>query len=264
MRNRILTLSIMAGAVAACSDTTAPGIVDQPHVALSFTTLASGVGTASTSAPWFSVAAGDTVVSGSDSLVISRVQLVLREIELKRANHDACDSIMGDDDDCEEFAVGPLLLDLPLNGGVTTSLTVAIDTGSYDEIEFEIHKPDDDSQADSAFLAQHPDFARTSIRVEGTYNGEPFTYETDLNAEQEIEFVTPLVITDATAETNVTLRVVLDSWFKTSAGSLVDPRSANHGGANEGLVKDNIRQSFDAFQDQDRDGDDRDEDSDDS
>jgi hypothetical protein len=34
----------------------------------------------------------------------------------------------------------------------------------------------------------------------------------------------------------------------------VDPASANEGGANENLVRDNIRASIDAFRDDDHDG----------
>ena len=55
--------------------------------------------------------------------------------------------------------------------------------------------------------------------------------------------------------TNVTLRFDVSAWYL-SAGrtALVDPASANNGGANENLVKDNIEASFEAFRDNDRDG----------
>jgi hypothetical protein len=43
-------------------------------------------------------------------------------------------------------------------------------------------------------------------------------------------------------------------WFRDAGGSLVDPSTANKGAANENLVKDNIRDSIDAFEDADRDG----------
>jgi hypothetical protein len=40
---------------------------------------------------------------------------------------------------------------------------------------------------------------------------------------------------------------------------LVDPNTANKGGQNESVVKENIKTSFKAFEDEDRDGDDSDE-----
>ena len=243
-----VTAVLIAGA---CSDGAGPA--GDRTVSLSLTSAGAG---APAGAPRFSVAAGDTMRVGSDILVIDRVQIVLREIELKRVNHDACDSIVGDDDSCEEFEIGPILVDLPLGGAVETVLSVAIDTGTYGELEFELHKPEDD---DTAFLSAHPDFAETTIRVTGSFNGTAFVYETDLNVEQELDLVPPLTITDAAVATNVTLRVDLSGWFLVG-GTLVNPQTANKGGQNEGVVNENVKNSFKAFEDHDRDGDDSDED----
>lgn len=243
-----VTAVMIAGA---CSDGTGPA--GDRTVSLSLTSGGAG---APAAAARFSVAAGDTTQVGSDILVIDRVQIVLREIELKRVNHDACDSIVGEDDGCEEFETGAILVDLPLGGAVETVLSVAIDTGTYGELEFKIHKPEDD---DTAFLLAHPDFAETTIRVTGSFNGTPFVYETDLDAEQELDLVPPLVISDVSVATNVTLRVDLSGWFMVG-GALVNPQTANKGGANEGVVKESVKDSFKAFEDHDHDGDDSDED----
>lgn len=233
----------------ACSDGLAP--TGDGTVSLSVGATRSG--------PSLSVVAGDTIRAGGNTLALERVQIVLREIELKRLDHDACDSIAGDDDGCEEFETGPLLVELPLDGNVASVLSVAIDSGTYGELEFEIHKPSDDDQQDLDFLSAHPDFADIAIRVTGTFNGTPFVFETDRNAEQEIDLVPPLVITENTGATNVTLRVDVRTWFMVG-GTLVDPQTANKGGVNEGAVTDNVKNSFEAFEDRDRDGDDTDED----
>lgn len=262
MTKHLLALLTAGLVAAACSDTNGLGPGDEPTVSLSFTTTGVGGPTTARHASFSRAAAADTIVSGTDSLIIDRVQIVLREIELERVEVATCDddSLGVDDDACEEFEVGPILVELPLNGAVETPITIAVDTGSYDEIEFDIHKPSDDNAADSAFVAAHPDFAETSIRVTGRFNGTTFVYETDLNVEQEIALPQPLVVTDATVSTNVTLRVDLDAWFRDAAGALVNPQTANKGGQNENLVKDNIKDSFEAFEDDDRDGDDSDED----
>ena len=250
MSKRVLAVLGMAAALAACSEGTGPG--DARTVSLTFTSGPAG-------GPLFSRmgVADDTIVSGSDVLVITRAQIVLREIELKRENDDLCESgVEGDDDGCEEFETGPMLVDLPLGGLAETAITIEADTGTYDEIDFEVHKTE--GSGDAAFITAHPEFAGLSIRVEGTWNGTPFVYTSDLDVEQENELVPPLVITETTG-TNVTLRVDISTWFRNGSGVLVDPASGNQGGQNESVIKENIKVSFHAFEDEDRDGDDSDE-----
>ena len=243
-----LSLPLVAGLLlvtAGCSDATGPN-AGQGRMDLSFAVALAGV----------QAAAAETMTLGGNTLVVDRVQLVLREVELKRARGTAdCSSSSGSgrSDDCEELEIGPFLLDLPLGGGIARAVSIVVDTGTFRELEFEVHKPEDDGR-DREFLAQHPDFARVSIRVDGTYNGTPFVFLSDLNVEQEIDLVPPLVVAEA-ASTNLTLSVDLGQWFLNAFGtSFVNPGSANKGGANEGLVKDNIKQSFEAFEDHDRDG----------
>jgi hypothetical protein len=251
MSKHMVAVLGMAAALAACSDSAGPGAARTVSL-----TFASG----SAGGPLFSRmgVADDTVISGTDTLVITRAQIVLKEIELKRENDDACESAgQGDDDGCEEFEIGPMLVDLPLNGLAETVITIEADTGTFDEIDFEVHKAE--GSGDAAFIAQHPEFDGLSIRVEGRWNGAPFVFESDLDVEQENELVPPLVITETTG-TNVTLRVDISTWFRNGSGALVDPATGNLGGANESVIKENIKVSFHAFEDEDRDGDDSDED----
>lgn len=252
MKTRILAVAGLAAFAAACSDSISPG--SDRTVSLSFSTRPETGALLNQSGML-----DDTITSGSDVLIITSAQVVLREIELKRQNDDLCEQGAGDDDGCEEFETGPMLVDLPLNAGAVTDITIAADTGTYDEIDFEVHKPEDGGDdADAAFLADHPEFDGVSIRVEGTYNGVAFVYTTDLDVEQENELVPPLVITD-TNGTNVTLRVDISTWFRNAGGALVNPDTGNKGGANESIVKENIKTSFHAFEDEDRDGDESDE-----
>jgi hypothetical protein len=196
----------------------------------------------------------ETFTDASNTLVINQVQLVLREIELKRVEATAaCGG--SEHDGCEKLELGPLLLDLPLGGagGAARTFSVAVAAGSYDEIEFEIHKPSNDDATDAAFVQAHPDFAGVSVRVDGTFNGQTFSYTSDLNAEEEIELSPPLVTTESAA-TDLTLFVDLDRWFRDGAGTLVDPATANVGLTNEVLVENNIRGTLRAFEDENHDG----------
>lgn len=245
----------LAAALAGC-DSAGPAS-QQPAVQLSIATrpaVAAGVGR-----PQF-VGGPVEYTDGTNTLVIDSVFMVVKEVELERAEFTtSCDSTSGDDDSCEELESGPYLLDLPLSGGATSVITVDVVPGTYDEFEFKIHKPEDDD-SNAAFLAAHPDFEDVSIRVVGTWNGAPFTYETDLSAEQEMDLVPPLVVGEA-GTVDFTLFIDIGTWFRFPDNSLIDPSSANKGGANESTVEQNIENSFQTFEDEDHDGhDDHDED----
>jgi hypothetical protein len=46
----------------------------------------------------------------------------------------------------------------------------------------------------------------------------------------------------------------LDQWFRDLASNLINPQDGNKGGQHESLVKENIKQSIEAFEDHDSDG----------
>jgi hypothetical protein len=250
-RQLISAAALVVAALTACSDSgSSPSSDAQVNFNLAThpaTSTAAAASVATSSPP-------ETFTDGSgNKLVITQVQLVLREIELKRVDETSgCEGT--EHDACEKLEVGPVLLDLPLGTpGAARSFSVPVAAGSYDEIEFEIHKPSDDEASDAAFVRAHPDFAGVSVKVDGTFNGQAFTYVTDLDAEEEIELSPPLVTSDAAA-TDLTLFVDLDKWFRDGTDNLVDPASANAGQANEGLVESNIRGTLHAFEDEDHDG----------
>lgn len=250
-RSVLVLAPAMAAAVLAACDAGSPSADAQ--VNFNVATRPAATGSAS-SVAMATVSTPETFVDGSNTLVINRVQLVLREIELKRVEATTgCGEAARDG--CEELELGPVLLDLPLGGagGAARTFSVPVAAGSYDEIEFEIHQPSDDDAADAAFIQAHPDFAGVSVQVDGTFNGHAFTYTSDLNAEEEIELRPPLVTTESAAA-DLTLFVDLDRWFRDATGTLVDPATANVGLTNEGLVDANIRATLHAFEDEDHDG----------
>jgi hypothetical protein len=204
----------------------------------------------------FRAATVDTQVTGTDTLIITSAQLVLREIELKAVETAACD-IEPEPAGCQEIEVGPELVDLPLTPGTTQQFDVDIPPGMYSRIDFEVHKVESGDSLDNAFIALHPEFDGLSIRVLGTFNNQSFVYETDLDVEQELDLVPALTVIEE-GDVNVTIRVDIDTWFRTAGGVLIDPATANKGGVNEGEVKDNIKTSLKAFEDDDRDGDETD------
>ena len=254
MRHSILRTTLCAAGLSAlsagCSDGGSPST--DPQVSLSLATrAASGL---TVSGPALAVvAAPESYTDGAgNTLTYDRVQLVLREIELEsQAVENACEVPSGDDD-CAEIEIGPFLIDLPLgSAGAARTLTAIVPPGTYDEVEFEIHKPE--SSDDAAFLAANPGFAGVSIRAEGTYNGTPFVYLSDLDVEMEFDLAPPLVVGESSAA-DLTLFVDLSTWFRGGDGNFVDLATANDGGANEGVVNENVKNSLEAFEDDDHDG----------
>jgi hypothetical protein len=260
IRTAGLSLALAAGTVVACKESTSPSLAGiGQSMSLSF----AGVrppGTSGIMSVQNSLGDPLTQTVGANTLVITSAQVVLRKISLKRVESSSvdCDTMPESlEHSCEHFTIRDLLVSLPLTPGVQTTLSIAVDSGHYRGVEFKIHKPGSDA-TDQAFVAANPDFATISIQVKGTWNGTPFTYTSDLNAEQEYDFVPPLVVDASGNPTNLTIRMDLTTWFvDTGTGGLIDPGTAAPGGANEGLVRFNIRNSIRAFEDRNRDGDER-------
>jgi hypothetical protein len=243
------TIALLAAStLAACSDGSGPSTGGQMSFSLATRPATAAASSASASV----IGTPETFTDGTNTLVIDTVQLVIRELELKRVEATTSCTESGGDH-CEKLEVGPLLLDLPLGAGAARALSVPLAAGTYSEVEFEIHQPSEDDASDAAFVQAHPDFANRSVLVTGTFNGTRFSYTSDLNAEEEIELNPALVTTD-TAAADLTLFVDLDRWFRDGTGALVDPATAATGLVNETLVETNIRATLHAFEDENHDG----------
>ncbi len=240
MKSKSLIWLAAAAFLGACGSGTGP---DGTSVSLSLSGGAAG--------PNLAIVAADTMRVGQDELILSSVEIVLREIRLKRVDVLDCD-VEPEPEGCEKFETAAILATIPLDGSAQQVFSIEIDPGEYDRVEFNVHKVSDDVE-DAAFREQYPDLVGTSVRVRGLYNGSEFTFTSDLNDKQEYQLVPPITVTDGTA-TNVTLHLDLSDWFTDATGALVDPVSASKGGVNENTVRDNIRTSIDVFEDGDRDG----------
>jgi hypothetical protein len=222
--------------------------------------------------------AGDTTVlaANPDTVIVRSVDLVLRRIKLEPVEVPACESDDVEEQDgqnndadvndsnsdedtegCEEIKAGPVLVSLPLGTAAVEALVdVSAPAGQYDRLHFKIHAPK--LPRDSAFLRVNPTFAGVSIRVTGTFSHAgtrtTFTYESALEVEQEVTLDPPITV-GAGAVASLTLRFDLSGWFAGPGGAgLVDPASANANGLNDALVRNNIRRSIHAFEDEDEDG----------
>ncbi len=242
MRTPVITATLLALAVLACDNGVGPL---KSNVQVSFATRSPVATPAPARAPsaWRAVS-NDTLTDGTNTIVITKAQVVLRRIELKQAQTALCGS--GTSGDCPEVELGPVLVDLPLVAGAQAQFAVHIPSGTYDEIDFEVHKVTSQDPADLQNL-----LLNRSIHVEGTFNGQAFTFESELDVEQELVLSPALVVADTTTLTNVTIRVALDAWFRAATGgALLDPRDAQ----NRSVIEENIKLSLKAFEDKDHDG----------
>jgi hypothetical protein len=240
----LTALALIAGA---CSDTGAP---NQSQLSFNLATQPT-TAAATKGAALGSIGTPETFTDGTNTLVINQVELVLREIELHKVGVTA-DCTAGTADDCEEVELGPVLLDVPLGTpGAARTFSVQLAPGSYDKVEFEMHKTS--SSDDAAFVQAHPELAGASVRVSGTFNGTDFVYSGEFDTEMEFELNPPLVATETSAS-DLTLFLDLDKWFRDSGSSLIDPATANSGQPNQGIVEQNIKSSLDAFEDENHDG----------
>src|ERR1051325_421099 len=247
MKNVTLVALALSLALAACSDSNTGTV----SFAL---TARQAAGPAASAA--FSAGDSTVIVLGNDSIIIRSAQLVLRKVELKRSDVASCDAVAGNGD-CEEFETGATLVTLPLGSAtIAQQVSLAAPAGTVNAREFEIHKPS--SSEDASFIAANPDFAAISIRVTGTYSQagtrSDFTFTSDVDQSEEASLVPPVTVQNGQGLT-VTLRADLSGWYLNAAKTaLVDPASANKGGANESVVANNIQNSFKAFEDDNHDG----------
>jgi hypothetical protein len=235
----VTPLAVLLALSTSCS--TSP--TDRASVGISFSTKAPAA-----AGPRASMAI--TMTNGANTLVITKAQLVLRELELKLAASSTC-ATGTDGDACEEIELGPMLIDLPVTDVVASPITAQVPPGTYREIEFDIRRPGTDP-ADAAFIAANPNFNNVSIRVEGTYNGAAFVFTSQLDQEVQIDLNPAAVITDA--NNNVTIAVNIRDWFTAAGGALINPATANPGQPNASIVAEKIKVSLRAFEDDDKNG----------
>jgi len=259
MRLKLSSSFLAATAVAtlACADGTAPGA--RRPLSVSFSTASSVTPAAASNAGFQPRLSRDVV--GTDALVITKAQLVLARVELGRAgatctSEDAAgDDDHADDNSCAELELAPSVVDLPVNGTVVDALSITIPTGTYSSLEAKIRPIRSSSgrgHGSATFLAAHPELDGVSVLVQGTFNGNPFTFTSDVSTGAEQSFDPPLDVSDAPL--NLTVHVDLANWFKSGTGALIDPRTATPGTNDARLIAENIKRSFRAFRDDDHDG----------
>ncbi len=209
---------------------------------------------------------GLRITRGTDAIVITKAQLVVRDVKLRRAvagcddDDDSRSAIIStdkrsdddDDDDCPVIRIGPFLVDMPVTGVDGGRVAVPVPEGTYSSVRLRLHKVTSNDPLDAAFRQANPDFRDISVRLEGTYNDVPFIFVSDVNASLDVPLTAPLVV--GAGGDDVTVTIDLSLWFLRPLGGLYAPSLANTPGNVRAAVQHNIRSAFRAFRDRNRDG----------
>ena len=291
----MIPLVVCAMALAACGEGTGPNATGRVGVGFQLATTSASANlmsadgsTVSGGTPASQVAttpSGLSIKSGTDEILVTKAQIVVKDVKLKTTSAICTDddddddddddksssassapsSSRGnsgrnssssddddDDDDCPTVRVGPYLVDVPVSGADGGRVTVDVPEGTYSSVRLTIHKVSSSEPADLAFRQANPDFRGISIRLEGTYNGARFTFTHDVNAKLDVPLTAPLTI--GAGGDDVTVTIDMKDWFTKPNGGLYSPAEGNTPGMVRAKIQNNIRNAFRAFRDRNKDG----------
>lgn len=136
-----------------------------------------------------------------------------------------------DEHDCEPLNVGPVTVNLPLDGTTKVALDGLVPAGTYTGLRAKIE----------------------GVNVAGVFTDSggtdhSFTFTSDAEAEVEMHF--PAAVAVGAGTNNLTIDVSVATWFTDSSGAVLDPTNPE----NQEAIEHAIRASFRAFEDDDHDG----------
>lgn len=202
----------------------------------------------------------DAVVSRTDNLNLSlgnpnsgmmlqglqlkEVKVLIKDIKLQSANDPGAGPLP------TVFLVGPYVLSLNLDGGMTLVGAGYIPFGKYTSVTFTIVPLDPEMPIKGEFGIFQGGY---SVVAMGNYNGEDFTFKSGVFATQSIGFPKILFV-DENGNTNITLIAKPSGWFQDASGSALNPLDERNRAVIENNIIQDLNQVFDAFGDNDRNG----------
>lgn len=241
----LLPTLLVAGVVAGCSSfESSITRSDGPVGLLQMVVEVPGTGSTSTSAraPDLNV----VLQGGGDELQIQDVDIVVRQVQFRRDGAGECtDGTSPNEDDgdaCAEVAVGPDVLPLPLDAGISQVGTASADSGSYGALEFEVHVT---TGEDINVLESRPNILGASVRVTGGFNDTAFQQPITFAPSGQVNLVAGNSVTvQAGSAAALTVTVDVESWFRNEDGSLLNPEVAASDDSLRAVVHDRIMSSF--------------------
>jgi hypothetical protein len=213
--NRFAAVTILLGAAfgaAACDDQTGLDANLNAQASLSFAATGGSTLQGDTTPPQNPVTIDGHVIQ------VTNIELRLSELEIE-----------GRDDAKMEMRGGIIVVALPVDGSLVTPISATVAAGTYDELELEVR----------------------TVRVQGTFDGQPFDVTVNVDEELETAIDPPLVVTE-TGQANLTVAIRVNRWFRNGDGTSIDLLNLTTLGRSR--LANNIEASFDAFDDDDRSG----------
>ena len=181
-----------------------------------------------------------TILSGvrADSLMVTRVRILVSELKLHR---DKEDTVAGD----KTVKVGPIMIQVD-STGTKTFTTATVPPGTYDKLKFEFHRLSSSEVGQYLNDTVFADFVtneRSTVVIEGrVYNGgtaTPFEYKSDMTANLSLKLEPAVTLN---AGSNTTLVVVVDPVAIFRSGSdVLDPRDPGNENTIDNVIKDAIK-----------------------
>lgn len=162
---------------------------------------------------------GIEATDGSNTLAISRVQLVIGSVLLSGAGESA------------SVGTGPFLADLDLTGRALDVAQGDVPRGTYSGAAVTLRHLDPDQNGDVQAVSNATGFSpllaqKLSVFVQGAFDGAAFTFSSAAGVEQNVSFVTAWTIR-AGAPATLSLAFDPTTWFRSDPGSqdstLLDP-----------------------------------------
>ena len=170
-----------------------------------------------------------------DSIKITRARFCLRDVKFKNAVEDSMN-----------FKAAPFILDVNLTGTAQTVGVAEVPFGTYKRIEFDVHRLERPDIAGLTDTLQFVDFLkdeRYSVIISGTMyiagKDSAFTYRSKIDAQQKIDILPNLVVSEQANSVSTTLQISSANWFKFN-NVLLDPTDKN----NEGKIDEAIKVSI--------------------
>lgn len=188
-----------------------------------------------------------TAVDGAgDTLKLDAAMVLIENIQVHRQGSGDC----GSADACVATEVKRLLLEVPMDTTRevrSVGLVGQIDADIYDELRYELGIV---QASDTTAVDSFPELEGASMLIEGSFNGEAFTFTSDLETSVAVTLSPVLDVSDSPTATNVTLSAPVTRWFMGSDNTFMDPTVSENAAA----IAEAVAESFTAFPDADADG----------
>lgn len=235
---RWMVAVLLLSGVTACDVTNTSERQEKDLLRLSFKTIHSTSSATTAAIPVTARSEHDSlIIQGSNGMLeIADIRFIVEKFKLEREDDDCEERKEEEGDGCEEFEADPFFVDLPLTEDTLNLADSRVDTGLYEELEFEVEDLDFDDEEEHRDLRDSirtlfPEWpSEASMVILGSFtseDGNTTSFQVFAEAEIEIEkeFDPPLQVTEDNRNRVVSIRINPVRWFSREDGTVLDLHS---------------------------------------